>query len=649
MLNKRESKRSLFIATPSSILIHSSSGSGFEQSIAFKCGAADGIVNAIPAQDNSGLIAVADSHLVLLHELNRGEEKEYRLKSGFVSKESLAFAMLKESAQGEPRLLRFSPSSCTLYFSTTLSPAIQIYSIASAELLPPLHSHSSAPSVLALSSDGEVLLSASRKPPTIHIRDVRAPGTVPISIQPRTTISAATCCTFQTEHPVSTCDFLLGFGDGTLGAYRLVIPTLREDGPTNGRTRSCPLRQPSEIGCIKKLHKAAMGGVCAVEFIPGFGSRAISVGHDGKCRIVDFSKGSRVLRTWYVPAPATCLSITSNRPTQRYSGKERVVFFQAETAPDDHEYPHESFEILVAIGTQAGNVLVFNMLGLQVREIAIGAPVLHLEWVGDMSAPSMLPPPRTPTSQYQPITTASPDESSTPSDEEGTVRKANLLHPGLNSTLVPLAQNNLFSSLSSLRPSSDVSYGSPEKHRHKRPYPRPRIVTNTFLDPESHYPTRETKPSTSSAAAKHHISPPPSPLSDLDSDDIWKTPPTHPRRNSFFPLSPHSTALALDAAPPSPHADSTPPRRRSSLLRSPPRLLDGEAGSSSARRLSSLRARLRRVKKAKGVEDSVYAVVGEEDEEVWWEEWRELREEVRLLRGEVGALKEAMRGLRGRG
>jgi hypothetical protein len=55
--------------------------------------------------------------------------------------------------------------------------------------------------------------------------------------------------------------------------------------------------QPVRIGAIKKVHKPAMGGVSAAEFIPGFKSRVVSIGHDGKVRLVDFERGGKVLRT----------------------------------------------------------------------------------------------------------------------------------------------------------------------------------------------------------------------------------------------------------------------------------------------------------------------------------------------------------------
>jgi hypothetical protein len=40
-----------------------------------------------------------------------------------------------------------------------------------------------------------------------------------------------------------------------------------------------------------------MGGITAAEFIPGYKSRVASIGQDGRCRLIDFEGGAKVLRT----------------------------------------------------------------------------------------------------------------------------------------------------------------------------------------------------------------------------------------------------------------------------------------------------------------------------------------------------------------
>lgn len=77
----------LFISTPGAV--HSYHGAASE--LLFEC-ATDGIVNACAAKDNSSLLAVADSRLVILHDATRGADRKYRLKSGEVSGDSASIS-----------------------------------------------------------------------------------------------------------------------------------------------------------------------------------------------------------------------------------------------------------------------------------------------------------------------------------------------------------------------------------------------------------------------------------------------------------------------------------------------------------------------------------------------------------------------------
>ena len=270
----------LFIATSNAIYVHNCSAG--ERPL-FEC-ASDGIVNARLARDGSSLLAIADSQLVILHDSARKGDRRYALKS----------------YEGEPRLLLFSPDSRTLYFTTTLSTSIQAYCVPTGELLPPPQIYPSPPSVLALSSDGNFLLSGSASPPKIYLQDLRLGGGAAVSFLSTDVTAPPTCATFQhceTLNPTSV-SFLLGFQDGSLSLYRLAIPTRhRPYRDVHLSQIQAYLIRPTRIGSLQKLHKPSMGGVTAVEFIPGYKARAVSVGHDGRCRLVDFSGSGRVLRT----------------------------------------------------------------------------------------------------------------------------------------------------------------------------------------------------------------------------------------------------------------------------------------------------------------------------------------------------------------
>jgi hypothetical protein len=188
-----------------------------------------------------------------------------------------------------------------LYFTTTLSPSVQAYSIASAEMLPSQQPHPSPPNVIALSSTGNILLSASPSPPTIYIQDRRWGGSAPVNFRPTDAQAPVSCAVFrverdQVESPYTL--FVLGFQDGKMVLYGLYLPTLARHGQYRHSHHAQNFQlQPVRNGAIRKLHKAAMGGIAAAEFLPGYKSRVVSIGHDGRCRLVDFEGGGKILRT----------------------------------------------------------------------------------------------------------------------------------------------------------------------------------------------------------------------------------------------------------------------------------------------------------------------------------------------------------------
>lgn len=66
----------LLITTPNSIHLHSQS----TKRLLFQCSIPSGIRNSRVARDNSGLLAVADSHVVLLYDSQRTTDRKYKLK-----------------------------------------------------------------------------------------------------------------------------------------------------------------------------------------------------------------------------------------------------------------------------------------------------------------------------------------------------------------------------------------------------------------------------------------------------------------------------------------------------------------------------------------------------------------------------------------
>lgn len=152
-----------------------------------------------------------------------------------------------------------------------------------------------------MSSNGNFLLSASSSPPTVLIQDKRRAGVAAADFKPPDTWSVVTCAAFKAFSgavDLSTIRFVLGFKDGTLALHKLILPSLgQSQSPLRGDQSLDSQSRPVSLGAMSKLHKAAMGGVTAAAFVPGYISRVVSIGHDGRCRLVDFASGGQKLRT----------------------------------------------------------------------------------------------------------------------------------------------------------------------------------------------------------------------------------------------------------------------------------------------------------------------------------------------------------------
>jgi hypothetical protein len=173
----------------------------------------------------------------------------------------------------------------------------------------------------------------------------------------------------------------------------------------------------------------------------------------------------------------------------------------------------EGMEIFIAVGTQEGKVFVFDVLGLSLHEASMGGPVVTVEWVGDMSAPSALPChlssslhpspsqlsyPGQDTPMFEHNTTAEEctctvcrNESPTkPFDAVGSFSNGN--SKDLFASIHRDHKNN-FSKQSTETYRNLYAAQTRPVNRSRRSHPRPRIVTDTFRVP--------SPPSMSSALA----------------------------------------------------------------------------------------------------------------------------------------------------
>lgn len=178
--------------------------------------------------------------------------------------------------------------------------------------------------------------------------------------------------------------FTMGFRDSTLVFYRLATRSSQRCIES-----SSFLKQPVRICVAQKLHKSAMGGVAAVKFISNCKNRVVSVGHDGKCRLIDFKSKAIILRTWYVSGSATSVAVLILSHTQACRGYVGDLVSPG-NGIEDGEERRQGSESLIAIGTAAGKVLLFNLLGLLLQDIDIGFPVTYVSWIRAVGATSVL-------------------------------------------------------------------------------------------------------------------------------------------------------------------------------------------------------------------------------------------------------------------
>jgi hypothetical protein len=285
-----------------------------------------------------------------------------------------------------------------------LTGAIQHYSINESRLLDSPSHHPSPPTVLAVSPTSHLILSASEKPTVIYLQNLTL-KTSAIQLHPSASNAAVATASFHPERPNI---FLLAFKDGTVAAYD-ATKLARSNVPRNGgNSRPSTNGHAGEISHFSKLHRvtnirnlsdppdaspnATIGSksvaITGAAFLPGFRTRAISVGADGRCRLVDFEAGGKILRTWHAQAPVTSLSISaikSSPQTVRTASKQKPGAIGTESEGNT----------VIAVGRVDGQVLLFDSVGLRLDQIlvnALGEKIISVEWMNGPSPYAMSTP-----------------------------------------------------------------------------------------------------------------------------------------------------------------------------------------------------------------------------------------------------------------
>lgn len=323
----------------------------------------NGIVAAREANDGSGLLAVAGKHVVVLHDTKRGQEKSWGL----------------EAEEDEVRHLEYTADAKSLFLSTNLTKDIQRYSTVRSKLLTPAGAHASPPVALAVSPTGQLMVSASDGPPVVYLHHLTH-NSPPLLVECRASDTAVSVIAFHPERPNI---FLLGFRDGTLAAF----DTTRIGRYHNGSFSNQESVSAGELAHITKLHRTAPStskvlSVTGAAFLPGYKTRAVSVGGDGRCRLVDFIDGGVVLRTWHAGAPVTSVAVLSQK--SRTGNRNRSAGSQASHVIGGPT----STNNIIAIGRIDGRLNLYDSVGLLLCQKSLGATadkIISVEWLNGPS------------------------------------------------------------------------------------------------------------------------------------------------------------------------------------------------------------------------------------------------------------------------
>ncbi|KAK6512395.1 hypothetical protein TWF481_001280 [Arthrobotrys musiformis] len=292
----------------------------------FKSGT-EGIVAARLAKEGN-VLAVAGSQVVVLHRIEQGQPNSYRLRGA-----------------DSTRLLEYAADGKSLFLNIMLRNAIQTYNIRDDKFSEILKPHPSPVTTFATSFDSALVLSASKDPPTLHLDNLSLRTTY--HLKPQASNQRAILASF---HPTKKNIFLISFADGVLAAYDYTKAT----------------KTGQHIHAFGHLHDAMMGGkgLTAAQFIPCPQAKAVSVGEDGKCVVLDFEKKT-VVGSFKIGAPATCLALRA-------------------------EDVKKGTKWLAAIGTLHGWCYIYDQDGNKLHEVQVERDnrIREVRWkLGDVKLP----------------------------------------------------------------------------------------------------------------------------------------------------------------------------------------------------------------------------------------------------------------------
>ena len=392
-----------------------------------------GIATATESKDGSGILAVADKHVVILHDTQRNKEKSWGLNA----------------PEDEVRHLEYTKDSKSLFLTTTATNAIQYYSTQAQQLLSPPQTLASPAVALAISPTGHLMISAQGTPPVVFLKDLTKNSTATL-LKPQASTSGITIAAF---HPERANIFLLAFDDGTLAVFDASrLKRGNGEGKFNDQTHA----GKAEIGRKKQLHRAMdfktegrSRAISGAAFLPGNQLKTITVGIDGRCKLLDFSDSANVLRTWHCEAPLTCVSVSGSAPHEHGN-----LALRNSSPPVQPGFSGN----LIAVGSQDGHVRLYDSLGLLQgqQEIGVnGEGIISVEWVNGASPKGVSTgvPPGECVTQPLPSLPESPAKIPQVSRHKKTTPKHLSVHPALRpSTTNPIASRSMQSRKFTIHP-----------------------------------------------------------------------------------------------------------------------------------------------------------------------------------------------------
>jgi hypothetical protein len=224
---------------------------------------------------------------------------------------------------------------------------------------------------MAMSPTSHIVVAASQNPPLVLVKYRQG------SWEQLTPIVSKTSVSVISFHPKKSNLFLLGFKDGSVGLYDANAIVRKGQ----AKEKASPAK---EISSFPKLHNEVRSdegdscGITGASFLPGTRLTAVTIGLDGKCKVIDFETKS--IKTWSVKAPAASLAVLPMDEKGVSQRKPEPMRSKASTASAKSVVSGP----IIAVGRIDGQLRLYNRDGdllLEKTADEMNGSVTDLEWI----------------------------------------------------------------------------------------------------------------------------------------------------------------------------------------------------------------------------------------------------------------------------